>query len=536
MKQNTQLLGIMGVLLLTACGASTPPGGAVVPSGSAQESGGNAQTQPPSFFATISGTVSVARSGEAVSKATVTADGTNASAVTNANGRYKLVVPQGAKNITITKPGFASTRVENIDTTKNQEINEIMQKAFDPDLPTTPPVVTTDLADGALVGDQDLKIGFKSDTASPDVNGLATGIVSLDVDAGSSGFLNAGRTRAVVSPTGDDSVTFKKSDFLPFSGALDVHISVYDFNGNRTHLIRHVKSASAIAAPIALAPTAITFADTGTFGALSVNPNSAALIKQWAKTHDARPIKQALSAQAIGSNTVGNTVKPQAAPAGTVMWIDVAFNYDAASPLPRAFELYRSLDGANYTKVLTAAPSKVLVDPTKPELGYVIRDNSAQLTPGVQTYYKVRAVGESQAEDSERTSVVPLGRYSVTLEGPAQAATGVETIPIFRWHTTGASDVEEAALLLLDRTQAEGSVSQWQSDVSGKANVIYNADGRASTPSLQPYHAYDWQLAAITYNKDNTAYSIGADFFNVFGVTAFPVEAGPINEFVTGGK
>ena len=531
MKQNTQLLGIMGVLLLAACGASTPPGGAVVPSGSAQESGGGTQKQPPSFFATISGTVSVARSGEAVSGATVTADGTNASAVTNANGQYKLVVPQGAKNITITKPSYASTRVENIDTTKNQEINEIMQKAFDPDLPTTPPVVTTDLADGVLVGDQDLKIGFKSDTASPDVNGLATGIVSLDVDAGSSGFLNAGRTRAVVSPTGDDSVTFKKSDFLPFSGALDVHISVYDFNGNRTHLIRHVKSASAIAAPIALKPTAITFADTGTFGALSVNPNSAALIKQWAKTHDARPIQQALSAQATS-----DTVKPQAAPAGTVMWIDVAFNYDAASPLPRAFELYRSLDGANYTKVLTAAPSKVLVDVKKPELGYLLRDNSAQLTPGVQTYYKVRAVGESQAKDSERTSVTPLGRYGVTLQGPAQAATGVETMPIFRWTTTGKSDLEEAALLLLDRTQAEGSATQWQSDVSGKTNVIYNADGAARTSKLQPYHAYDWQLAAITYNKDKTAYSIGADFFNVFGVTAFPVEAGPVNEFVTGGK
>ena len=42
-------------------------------------------------------------------------------------------------------------------------------------------------------------------------------------------------------------------------------------------------------------------------------------------------------------------------------------------------------------------------------------------------------------------------------------------------------------------------------------------------------------MAAVTYNTDETAFSVGADFFNVFGITANPVEGGPINEFVTGG-
>ena len=528
MNHNRRFLGIMGLVLLTACASSTPPSGGIVSSGSAEFTAPQNDSAARAYI-TISGAVSVSRSGEAVSGASVAADGTKLKAVTDANGRYSLRVPQSVRNLTMTKPGYASTRVENIDTSKNQEINEIMQRAFDPDLPTTPPTVTTDLADGAVVGAQNLKISFKSSTASPEVNGLDTAIVALDVDAGSSGFLNAGRIRSVLSPTGDDSVTFKRSDFLPFSGPLDVHISVYDFNGNRTHLIRHVKAVNSVAAPTDLQPTAITFPDTGTFGALSVNPKSTELIRQWAKTHDARPLSQVLNAQSGG-------VRPQAAPAGSVMWIDVAFSYDAAAPLPRAFELYRSLDGTTYTKVLTAAPNTVLVNASKPELGYVMRDNSAQLTPGVQTYYKVRAVGESAGEDSVQTSVTPLGRYDVTLQGPAQAATGVETIPIFRWSTTGKSDVEAATLILLDRTQAEGLTTQWQSDVSGQSYTIYNADGLARTPRLQPYHAYDWQLAAITFNKEQTAFSIGADFFNVYGVSAFPVETGPVNEFVTGGK
>ena len=107
--------------------------------------------------------------------------------------------------------------------------------------------------------------------------------------------------------------------------------------------------------------------------------------------------------------------------------------------------------------------------------------------------------------------------------------------PIFRWKTSNASDKELLLLLLLDRTQADLKSTQWRSDVSGKTDAIYNFDSAALTPYLQPFHAYDWQLAAVTYNTAETAYSIGADFFNAFAITANPVTSGPINDFVTGG-
>ena len=495
----------------------------------------------------VSGVVSVTRAGTPVGGATVSVIGTTVQTLTDDNGRYTLAVPVTARNLLITKDGYAATRIENIDTSVPLVLDEILQRSFDPNLPSTPPTVTTDLVDGATVSG-DLNIKVTSTSASPGTNGLSSGIASVGSEAGSSGFLNAGRTRVFLSSlTGSDTFTFKASALAGFSGNTDIHIDIYDFNGNRTHLIRHVKvvaaaaNTGAVVAPTALAPTAITFANTNTYGALSLNPAAATqfgdLLQQWARTGSAAGLR-GLAAQANKLNSVQGTqgVTPQAAAPGTVLWVDINFKYDSAAPAPRSFELYRSLDGQPYTRVLTSAPAQVLKDATKPTSGlYIMRDNSAQLTPGVQTSYKVRAVSDSANQDSAVTTVTPLPRYNVDLVAPGQAATGVETAPIFRWKTSNASDKEALLLLLLDRNQAEGKSFQWQSDVSGKTDAIYNYDSAALTPYLQPFHAYDWQLAAVTYNTAKTAYSIGADFFNAFAITANPVTSGPINEFVTGG-
>ena len=520
------LLSISGAMLLAACNdISLPP-----------------PVQPPAPIPTtqIVGTVSLARAGEAVAGATVSAEGTSVTATTDASGHYVLTVPATTKNLLITKTDYASTRVENIDASAPLVLDEILRPSFDPSLPATPPTVTTDLKDGATVGDKDLDIKVTTVTASPDLNGPATGIASVGAEAGSSGYLNAGRTRVLLSALKNDDVfKFKASDFASFSGKVDIHINIYDHNGNRTHLIRHVTVANAavstaVVAPTDLAPLAITFADTATYGALSVQPQTGAAFQQWAKSGSTATLKTLASQIKAEQLNRPQGLTPQSAAPGTVLWVDVSFKYDPAAPAPRSFELYRSFDGANYSKVLTAAPSKVIVDPKKPG-AFVMRDNSAQLTPGVKTTYLVRAVSDSATKDSAVTTVTPLGRYDVQLSGPAQGATGVETKPVFRWKTTGASDKELLLLLLLDRNQAEGKSTQWQSDVTGKTSAVYNFDGAALTPYLQPFHAYDWQMAAVTYNTDETAFSIGADFFNVFGITANPVHGGPVNEFVTGG-
>ncbi|WP_188964295.1 carboxypeptidase regulatory-like domain-containing protein [Deinococcus aquiradiocola] len=490
----------------------------------------NSGTSAPEV--TLSGVLSLSRAGEAVAGATVKVGDTGPQTTTDASGHYTLNIPanSGAVALTFTKAGYASTRVENVDPASMPVVDEILQASLNPDLPSTPPTVTLDLADGATVGADDLKIQVKTTTASPDLNGPTSGIASLGVDAGSSGYLNAGRARAfVASLKGDDTFTLKASDIAAYSGNLDVHVAVYDFNGNRTHVIRHVKVAAtsvakAVVAPTDLSPTAITFADTATYGALGTSPLASSALKNFVKG-DAATLK-GLAVQRSG------TLTPQAADSGTVMWVDVAFKYDPAAPLPRSFELYRSSDAQNYTRVLTATPAKVAQDDKG---NYLIRDNSAQLTPGTRYTYRVRAVSDTATQDSAVTTVTPLGRYTITLGAPAQGSTGVETAPIFRWKTGGASDKEALLLLVLDRTQAEGKSFQWQSDVSGKTSAVYDNDGRALTPYLQPFHAYDWQMAGMTYNTDQTAFSIGADFFNALGIVSNPVKGGPVNEFVTGG-
>jgi hypothetical protein len=509
----------------------------------------------------ISGVVSISRAGAGIAGATVKVEGENVSATTDAEGRYTLKMPITAKNLLITKDGYASTRVENIDTSAPRVLDEILQRSFDPALPSTPPIVTVarqtlddtgkvlssipfvdgDTLDVSGAKSPDLTLEVKTTTASPDLNGPTTGIASFDTEAGSSGYLNAGRTRVLVSSLkGTDTFTFKAADLAAFNGNVDLHINIYDYNGNRTHLIRHVKVVSApvakaVVAPTNLAPLAITFADTATYGALSQDPQAGEALQRWMQTKDATGLK-AVAAQ-LRQVQATPRLTPQAAAPGTVVWVDVNFKYDPAAPAPRAFELYRSVDGKQtYTRVLSALPAKVLKDAKKPETGlYVMRDNSAQLTPGTEASYKVRAVSDTPGPDSAPISVTPLGRYEIALGAPDQGATGVETAPIFRWKTTGASDSESLLLLLLDRTQAEGKSFQWQSDVSGQTSAIYNADGAALTPYLQPFHAYDWQLAGITTNASKTAISVGADFFNAFAVTANPVKAGPIHEFVTGG-
>ncbi len=519
------LLTLSGALLLAGCGGGGNPAPAVV-------------------TVQVAGVVSLSRAGEAVAGATVSVEGEATKATTDASGRYALAIPvTGSKyrNLLITKPDYASTRVENVDISAPQVLDEILRRSFRPDLPSTPPTVTTDLADGATVGDKDLAIKVTTVTAAPDLNGPATGIASVGTEAGNSGYLNNGRTRSVLATlTGSDTFTFKAADLAAFSGNTDIHINIYDFNGNRTHLIKHVKvgsaaAAGAVIAPTNLAPLAITFADTATYGALGQNPQAADALSAWIKTGDFAKLR-ALS-QASVQATSPQVLTSQAASTGTVMWVDVNFAYDPAAPQPRSFELYRSLDGKKtYSKVLSAAPTRVLKDAKKPETGlFLMRDNSAELTPGTEVSYKVRAVSDAGSQDSEATSVTPLGRYTLELGAPNQAATGVDTQPIFRWKTSGGSDKEALLLLLLDRTQAEGKATQWQSDVSDSSSVIYNANGLAQTPYLQPFHAYEWQLAGVTFNTAKTAYSVGADFFNVFGITANPVETGPIHEFVTGG-
>lgn len=508
MRRSMWTMGLLGTLALGSCGT----------------------TSTPTTQYDVTGTVSQGRAQSAVSGVSV---GTGAvSGTTDADGTFSVKMTADQKDLLFSKSGFASTLIQNLDATQAQNLDVILRPAFDPSLPATPPTVTVDLIDGATVGGDDLTVKLNVTVAAPDRNAMFSGIASIGNAAGTSGYLNAGRVRRTFGNprTTEQSVTFSKADFAAFKGKVDIHFVVYDVNGNRTDVIRHVNveseaNASAISAPKNVEPFAVTFADDATFGAMSTSPEAVNALRA-GKLPRAEALKAATSV---------NTLLPQAAPAGHSLWVDVDFNADGAAP--RAFELWRSLDGTAFTRVLTASPASVLLDE---DTGlYRMRDTGAALKAGQKVYYRVRAVSDAGTADSDVQDVTPLGAFSVALTSPVQGTTGVDRAPVFRWTTTGAAAQSRYYVVVQDRTQADSLTLAWLSaQLKDQTQAIYNADGRAALARLQPYHAYDWQLAALTLSADGRAVSLAADFLNLFQLSpsaSAAARSGPVNEFVTGG-
>lgn len=503
MQRNTYLLGLIGLLALASCGPDNTPGATN----------------------TLVGVTTQGRAQEAVVGATVNAG--KMTTTTDSNGQFNLEVYGNRVNVTASKSGYAASTVENVDAQQAAPLDLIMLPVYDPELPAVSPTVQVNgVKDGDTVGDADLTLKVTVKTADPTRNPIKSAIASLEVPAGTSGTLNRGRVRQLFGDprSTEEEVTFKKSDFAAYKGDLELHVVVYDLNGNRTDVIRHVKASgaantAAVVAPTEVSPFALTYGDNVTFGAYQVSPAA---------------VKAMLGGEAQAKTP---DTQPQAAPAGKALWVDVDFVYTA--PAPRAFELWRSLDGKTYSKVVSSAPASVVVSQDKGT--YRLRDTGSALTPGVKTYYKVRAISDAGSADSDVQEVTPLGAFNVKLLAPAQATTGVDRVPIFRWSATGAAAKSYYHVIVLDRVQASGQTTAWVSEELEATEAVYNFDGLAALPRLQPYHAYDWQVAGITVSEDEKAAAIGADYFNLFGLSPLPsnpdtfTRSGPVHEFVTGG-
>ncbi|MFC6592745.1 hypothetical protein ACFP81_12570 [Deinococcus lacus] len=500
---------LVGSLLLGSCGTGSTPA---------------AQVE-------LSGVVSEGRGQEAVAGATVEAVGLNLKAVTDNNGRWTLKVPGGRTvDLLMTKANHASALVQDLDVSKTTYLEEVLRPAFDPALTTVPGRMTVDLANGtAVAAGAELKVKIDLDVQDPARNSLMTGIASLEQPGGYSSTMNGSVVRHLfLDARGDNSVTFEAGDFSAYKGEVPVHFVAYDLNGNRTHLIRYVKvepaaAAAAVVAPTDVKPRAITFADKLTYSPQSLTPRTL----------------QALSSSGLLERAgLSGDLEPLAAPEQATLWVDVRFKYPVTAAAPRAFELWRSADGTNFSKIVTAAPERVLLDE---ETGsYRIRDTSSQLTAGEKVHYKVVAVSDAGQAESAVNDVTPLGRFTVDLLSPGQAATGVDLRPIFRWAGQGEAANTYYQVMVLDRIQGEGQSIAWLSEeLENEHTAVYNFDGSAKQPSLQPYHAYEWELVALTVSEDGKAIAVGSDYFNLLGLFAnsgASVQSAEVHEFVTGGR
>lgn len=117
----------------------------------------------------------------------------------------------------------------------------------------------------------------------------------------------------------------------------------------------------------------------------------------------------------------------------TNLWIEVRWLPHASSTqsdstdAPKAYRVYRSFDGTNFTAIATV-PS---------EQNY-FRDSSPLLKVGKETWYAIASVYDGfEATKTVIGSVMPLPMFQVEYIGPLNGATNVPRDPTFAWKFKG---------------------------------------------------------------------------------------------------
>lgn len=528
----------------------------------------------PATAGTVTGYVANRKAGTAVEGTTVRVEGTTLSATTDGNGFYSILAPEGFVTLTFNQEDYAESRVEGlrVEAGGETEYSTIQFEDYDPALPNEAPALDTSVANGdtltgeetrdeeGLLVDERITFTISGATVNQEENGFYFVSAGLSNSRGNSGYLNASvpgeSFDSITDPTFEEEVSVSS---FGFDGETSLHIIGYDQNRNRTEVIRYVtvetnfSGGGTVNEVTELDPVAITFGDTSVFGTLSVTSDFdiTELVEAMQKGDS-----EAFKEQARAVTPTSGNLQTQAFLDEVITWVDLTFVYEfdpaTFSDIPTAFEIFRRLGDeeefrsigrvdavAAYVGDLFAVENPA--DAEDPFL-FLFRDATPGLQADLEATYRVEAVTGETRTSSETASVTPLSAFDVTADSPANSASGVPTSPTYEMTFIDRSDFIVYGVVVLDRLHAEGNFVEWlwldgvilPDDTATTASVEHNVDGTATLEDLQPYHAYDWQPVAVTINADFNAFSIGADFFSLFGVTPFGVTDGPVNSFITG--
>ncbi|ANE42117.1 hypothetical protein JM64_09470 [Fervidobacterium ngatamarikiense] len=132
-----------------------------------------------------------------------------------------------------------------------------------------------------------------------------------------------------------------------------------------------------------------------------------------------------------GVDANGNTFEPAGAPNDdSNLWIEVRWRrwYSASGTTqPKAYRVYRSFDGENWSAIATL-----------PESYYYYRDSSPLLEVGKKTWYAVSSVYDGyEATLTVIGYVTPLPLLNIEVETPKNGSTNVSRDTIFKWKFAG---------------------------------------------------------------------------------------------------
>jgi len=498
-----------------------------------------------------------------------------ATATSASDGSFSFTnLSPGVYRLEAQKPGMAGSVMEGIRVPEMASVTLVQKPAFDATATTTPPtLIITQDGTQPLEGQtftNTIPFRVQVDTSKDYVRPMRYIYVALGRTPGS-GFVTNSATwsRRIFTDTEDTGAqALSGSNVAGFGSAsgetVYLEVVAYDFNQNRSHYLvpltfvnTNPNQGNTVSAPTGVAATAITL--TRAVGFYDVKA----------------PAKLTVP---VAKGEVGElTLDPEAAPAGSNLYVEVRWCYSSANPTPFAFDIERSTDGVNWQRVGTVGGSRSASCPTNPfNRPFYFRDASPDLTPGQTYYYRVVARGANRAE-SAPSATTPLPPFFAPLVSPADESTGVSLTPDFTlghpqlsigadgaaynlvlWDTLTGDSVAWQTLagynLLVEFGTPDNDIPDGEAVVYGyhpgvgglviftdtagvydpsKPNHVpvdvtqgtvtlpYNFDGLAQLPALQALRTYAWQLYVSYAYKYNPAEG--------YRISAYSVQTWPNN-------
>ncbi len=425
-------------------------------------------------------------------------------ALTDAEGRYRLVVPKGEYVVEATKDGYAGSRVAGVVAGSTATVDLIQKPAFNKEWSVTPPDVALWVEDPhAAPRGYSGPIDFRVDVAGD--NDIQYIYAALGKTPGAGWTTGTRLIYMHTYTTGDATI-----DPAAFGveGWTTLEVVAYDQNDNRTHRL----------VPVYIEPQAGRPLDPpADLRALAVT------ISKQLPFYDYE--------ESLPVTTGAGEVDLRAAPAGANLYVELEWG---ASPDDAevggggitGYRIYRRLEGeGDYSLVGTLAQGGGVFDEGVLQ-HYLFRDSSPELGEGVTAEYRVRAyVGDKESAAVE-ASTTPLGSWDVRLISPGEGAVGVSTTPTFSWEPTRLVGSDRVyTVVLWDLAQGHWVyTSDFLVNVTACAwddMLIDPGISKEESPweRLQPHRVYEWYVdSAVAYDNyaDPTAVSVAANHIYMY--------------------